>query len=145
MAVLIPATYVSDLGLRLSLYRRLGELGSAQEVEGFAAELIDRFGDMPPETQNLLEVIKLKIEAKAAGVHKVEVGPKGALISFWENTFAKPEALMAWVKKNEGLITIRGDQRLFYRRAFDDEASKVARHCARFNNTKEVGTIAPSP
>ena len=85
---------------------------------------------MPPETKNLMEVIKLKIEAKAAGVHKVEVGPKGALLSFWQNTFAKPDTLMAWIKKNAGLITIRGDQRLFYRRAFDDEAQKIP-HIAR--------------
>ena len=125
MPVLIPQSYVADLGLRLSLYRRLGDLETTQEVEGFAAELIDRFGKMPDETKNLLEVIKLKIDAKAAGVHKVEVGPKGALLTFWQNSFAVPDALMAWVKKNDGLITIRPDQRLFYRRAFEGEAEKL--------------------
>lgn len=125
MSVLIPQAYVSDLGLRLSLYRRLGELRSGHEVEGFAAELIDRFGKMPNETMNLIEVVKLKILAKSANVHKVEVGPKGGLLTFWQNNFPKPDALMDWCKKNEGLITIRPDQRLFYRRAFGDEESKL--------------------
>ena len=143
MPVLIPEAYVCDLGLRLSLYRRLGELTSTAEVESFAAELIDRFGPLPAETKNLLEVIKLKIAAKAAGVHKVEVGPRGALLTFWQNRFAAPEALLAWLKKNQGLISRRADQRLFYRRAFEDEASKlptIARllqHLRKLAQTKE--------
>ena len=125
MSVLIPATYVGDLGLRLALYRRLGALETDQDREGFAAELIDRFGALPPETENLLAVIGLKILAKAAGVHKVEVGPKGAVLTFWQNAFAAPEALMDWCQKNAQLITVRADQRLFYRHAFDADASKV--------------------
>ncbi|MBA2466045.1 MAG: transcription-repair coupling factor, partial [Sphingomonas sp.] len=50
--ILIPETYVPDLDLRMGLYRRLGELEDRRAVDEFAAELIDRFGDLPEETQN---------------------------------------------------------------------------------------------
>ena len=49
--ILIPEAYVPDLDLRMGLYRRLNELGGAPEIEGFAAELIDRFGPVPAEAE----------------------------------------------------------------------------------------------
>ena len=64
--ILIPEAYVPDLDLRMGLYRRLGELEDRQGVEAFAAELIDRFGKLPPETQNLLQIVETKINCRKA-------------------------------------------------------------------------------
>ena len=64
--ILIPEAYVPDLDLRMGLYRRLGELDDRQGVEAFAAELIDRFGKLPSETQNLLQIVETKINCKKA-------------------------------------------------------------------------------
>ncbi|MEM7296157.1 MAG: transcription-repair coupling factor, partial [Pseudomonadota bacterium] len=55
--VLIPETYVPDLDVRLGLYRRLSGLQTKVELEGFAAELIDRFGQVPKEVNTLLLVV----------------------------------------------------------------------------------------
>ena len=66
--ILIPETYVLDLDLRMGLYRRLGELDERQDVEAFAAELIDRFGPLPQETQNLLQIVETKNQLPQ-GVH----------------------------------------------------------------------------
>ena len=41
---MIPEHYVEDLSLRLGLYKRLAGLGTEREIEGFAAEMVDRFG-----------------------------------------------------------------------------------------------------
>src|SRR5205807_1690056 len=60
MPVLIPETYVADLGVRLGLYRRIAQLASRRERDAFAAELIDRFGPLPPEVENLLQIIAIK-------------------------------------------------------------------------------------
>ncbi len=60
MSVRIPESYVADLNLRLGLYRRLSRLVDGAEIEAFAAELIDRFGPLPVEVENLLEVIAIK-------------------------------------------------------------------------------------
>jgi transcription-repair coupling factor (superfamily II helicase) len=88
--ILIPEAYVPDLDLRMGLYRRLGELADRQEVEGFAAELIDRFGKIPSETQNLLNVetkINCKSDDRQAGR-----GVKGAVITFaqWVPDLERP-------------------------------------------------------
>src|SRR5690348_18509875 len=78
--VLIPETYVSDLNVRLGLYRRIAALVDRREIEAFAAELIDRFGPLPGEVENLLEIIAIKRLCRDAGVAKVEAGPQGALL-----------------------------------------------------------------
>jgi transcription-repair coupling factor (superfamily II helicase) len=85
--ILIPDDYVPDLDLRMSLYRRLNELEKPDEIEGFAAELIDRFGKLPAETENLLKIIEVKLNCRKACIAKLDVGPKGALVHFFNDVF----------------------------------------------------------
>src|SRR4029453_3524217 len=59
-AGLIPGHYVPDLNVRLSLYRRLSEAEKSADREALAAELIDRFGPLPPEAGQLLKVVAIK-------------------------------------------------------------------------------------
>ncbi len=125
MAVLIPETYVADLPVRLALYRRLGTLMSRAEVEGFAAELIDRFGPLPPEVQNLLETVAIKILCKAAGIEKVDAGPKGAVLAFRHNTFANPAGLVDFIGKQLGTIKLRPDHRLVIQRPWDEPGLRL--------------------
>ncbi len=115
-AILIPEDYITDLNLRMSLYKRLGDLESREEIDGFAAELIDRFGKLPDEVKNLLQVIETKINCKAANIDKIEAGPKGALISFHEGQFARPEKLINFLQKNAAIVKLRPDQKLFISR-----------------------------
>src|SRR3954469_13309411 len=86
--VLIPEDYVADLGVRLGLYRRIAQLASRRERDAFAAELIDRFGPLPAEVENLLQIIAIKRDCQEAGVERVEAGPKGAVIALRGNRFA---------------------------------------------------------
>jgi len=125
MAVLIPDSYVADLPVRLALYRRLGTLESRDEVEGFAAELIDRFGALPQEVQNLLETVAIKLLCKAAGVEKVDAGPKGAVLSFRHNKFANPAALVAFIQGQLGTVKLRPDHRLVVARPWDDAEKRL--------------------
>ena len=81
-AALIPAGYIEDLDLRLTMYRRLASLEEAADVEAFAAELIDRFGPLPDETEQLLKLIGIKQLCRQAGVAKVDAGPKGMVLAF---------------------------------------------------------------
>src|SRR5687767_3321061 len=85
--ILISDQYVPDLDLRMGLYRRMNELETPAEIEPFAAEMIDRFGKLPPETDNLLKVIEMKLNCRAAHVAKLDVGPKGALVHFHMDHF----------------------------------------------------------
>ncbi|SFI89238.1 transcription-repair coupling factor [Jannaschia pohangensis] len=108
--VLIPEDYVPDLDTRLGLYRRLSGLDRKVELEGFAAELIDRFGKLPPEVNVLLRVVRIKALCKAAGIEKLNVGDKGATVAFHQNRFARPEGLVDFIKGAKGAAKIKGDK-----------------------------------
>ncbi|HEX2624919.1 MAG TPA: TRCF domain-containing protein, partial [Sphingomicrobium sp.] len=110
--ILIPEAYVPDLDLRMGLYRRLGELDSRQEVEEFAAEMIDRFGALPQETQNLLQIVETKINCRKACIAKLDVGAKGAVVTFAEGGFPDLAGLLAYVDRLKGAAKLRPDSKL---------------------------------
>ncbi|MCI5050435.1 MAG: transcription-repair coupling factor [Rickettsiales bacterium] len=111
-SALIPESYVEDLSLRLSLYRRLAKLNDHSEIDSFAAELIDRFGPLPDEMKELLNILRIKQLCKQAGVERIDTGPKGAVFTFRNNSFAKPEALLAHITQNPKAFKLRHDQKL---------------------------------
>jgi transcription-repair coupling factor (superfamily II helicase) len=96
--VLIPEDYVPDLDLRLGLYRRLSALTTKVELEGFAAELIDRFGPVPKEVNTLLLVVRIKAMCKRAGISRLDGGPKGATVQFHNDRFSNPAGLVDFIK-----------------------------------------------
>ena len=112
LPVLIPEAYVPDLPVRLGLYRRVGTLGNDGESEALAAELVDRFGKIPVEVENLLAVVAIKRLCRAAGVDKLDVGPKGMVLSFRGNAFANPGALIAWLTRQGTAVKLRPDHKL---------------------------------
>ena len=125
MPILIPESYVEDLNLRLSLYRRLAGLDTASAIEAFAAEMIDRFGPLPNEVDNLLQVITIKQYCRHAHIEKLDAGPKGAVISFHNNSFARPEALIQFIQDEPGRISLRPDHRLVVRRDWEAEHTRL--------------------
>jgi transcription-repair coupling factor (superfamily II helicase) len=112
LPVLIPETYVRDLPVRLGLYRRIGALTSDAESEALAAELVDRFGAMPEEVENLLQVVHLKRACREAGVEKLEAGPKGMVLQFRGNAFRNPAGLVQWLGTRKGAVKLRPDHKL---------------------------------
>ncbi len=112
LPVLIPETYVPDLPVRLGLYRRIGTLASDAEQEAMAAELVDRFGPLPSEVENLLAVVSLKRACREAGVERLEAGPKGLVLSFRGNHFRNPGGLAAWLATQRGGIRLRPDHKI---------------------------------
>ncbi|WP_297772442.1 transcription-repair coupling factor [uncultured Roseovarius sp.] len=122
--VLIPETYVPDLDVRLGLYRRLSGLESKVEMEGFAAELIDRFGKLPREVNMLMLVVRIKAMCKRAGIAKLDGGPKGATIQFHNDKFASPQGLVAFINDQKGLAKVR-DNKIVVRRDWKGEADRI--------------------
>ena len=123
--ILIPETYVADLSLRLNLYRRIAALVEPAEIDGFAAEAIDRFGPLPAEVENLLQVVTLKKLCRDAGVEKLDAGPKGAVISFRDNSFANPGALIEFITSQVGTVKLRTDHKLIYQRDWADDQQRL--------------------
>ncbi|PPC86504.1 MAG: transcription-repair coupling factor [Hyphomicrobium sp.] len=114
-SIMIPESYVADLQLRLGLYRRLSSLEKRSDIDAFAAELVDRFGELPPEVTHLLDVMEIKGLCRIASIAKVDAGPKGGVITLYKNTFANPEGLIGFVQQSRGTLKVQPDQRLVFR------------------------------
>ena len=117
LEVRIPEEYVTDLTVRLSLYRRIANLDIAAEADGLIAELVDRFGPLPDSVRNLLAVIELKQLCRRVGVERIDVGPKGLSLAFRNNEFSRPEQLVAWIAGKAGEVQLRADHKLVMQRA----------------------------
>lgn len=124
-AVLIPENYVPDLQLRLGLYKRLSKVEDPSELEGFAAELVDRFGSLPEEVRYLLEIVRIKTFCRRAGIEQVEAGPKGAVVTFRNNNFSNPEGLLGFVNEWQQSVKIQSDHKLLYRVDWDTPEARL--------------------
>ena len=102
----------------MSLYRRLADLDTAQEIDAFGAELIDRFGPIPEEVDHLLKIVFVKGMCRKANIEKLDAGPKGVVIHFRNKEFENPGALITWIGEQGSLAKIRPDQSIVLQRDY---------------------------
>lgn len=124
-AVLIPETYVADLDVRMALYRRLGDITDAEDIDAFAAELVDRFGPMPAEVDHLLKIVTIKGVCRRAGIAKIDAGPKGAVIAFRNDQFANVPGLVEFIAQSPYDVKLRPDQKFVYRQTWPDDKARL--------------------
>ena len=113
-AALMPESWIGDVDLRLAMYRRLASLNEPEEIDSFAAELVDRFGKLPAETENLLSIIAVKQLCKKANVAKLDAGPKGIVLSLHQNKFPQPERLIGMIADSKGKMKVRPDHKILF-------------------------------
>lgn len=123
--IMIPESYVKDLGVRLGLYKRIGTLKTKEDIIDMKAELVDRFGEIPEEVNNLLDTIEIKQMCQEANISKVEAGAKGVLIAFHNNVFQAAGKLIDLVNRSFGVLKIRPDQRLLIEGDFSDYQKRI--------------------
>ncbi len=124
-AVLIPESYVTDLNVRLALYRRLSELETREDIDEFGAELIDRFGTLPEEVEHLLQIVSIKSLCRAANVERIDAGTKGLVLNFRKDTFPNPAGLVEFISNSLTRVKLRPDHRLVYSRGSDEPAERL--------------------
>ncbi len=124
-SILIPETYVTDLQLRLGLYRRLSGLEDRADIDSFAAELVDRFGALPVEVKHLLDVMEIKGFCRQAGIAKVDAGPKGAVVTFRKGAFVNATGLVDFIQKSRGLLKLQPDQKLVFKADWDKAEQRL--------------------
>ena len=125
-AVMIPEGYVPDLHLRLALYRRLADLDSTEEIDAFAAEMIDRFGPLPQEVEHLMKIVFIKSLCKKANVEKLDAGPKGVVIHFRKREFANPAGLVGYIAEQGSMAKIRPDQSVVFIRDWPNAEKRLS-------------------
>jgi len=126
MPVLIPEDFVTDLSVRLSLYRRLADLETEEEIENFGAELRDRFGPLPDEVRYLFKIAAIKAYCRRANVEKLDAGPKGAVITFRDNSFAHPEKLVFFIRQHGQAAKVRPDMKVVFLQDWDTPEDRLA-------------------
>src|SRR5204862_3503398 len=111
----IPEDYVPEVNQRLALYKRLAGATGDPEIEDIRAELVDRFGALPEPARRLLDIVRIRVAARALRVEKIEAGEGRALITFAATTRLDPARLVHAIHDSRG--------RLKMKREFTIEAS----------------------
>ncbi len=137
--IMIPEAYVPDLDLRMGLYRRLGDLEDRPAIDAFAAELIDRFGALPPETANLMKIVEVKLNCRQAMVAKLDIGAKGAVVTFADSGFPDLAGLLGYIDRLKGSAKLRPDSKMTVSR---DWSSPEARLNGAIQLSRGLGRVA---
>ena len=123
--MMLPESYVTDLQVRLGLYRRLATLKVREDIDSFADELVDRFGPLPGEVEHLLDVVEIKALCFRAGIAQIDAGPKGASIAFRKGQFANAKGLVTFIQASRGLLRLMPDQKLVFRAEWERPAERL--------------------
>jgi len=96
---LLPDSYCGDVHTRLNLYKRLAMAERAEQLEALLEEITDRFGKLPPQGQTLFDTHRLRVQARACGVLKVDAGPRLMTITFKPNPPFDASRIITLVQK----------------------------------------------
>jgi len=99
--ILFPDDYVNSVTERLSLYEKLSDLTSEDELIAFENEIIDRFGEIPTQVEDLLDSVRIKWLAKKLGLEKIILKQKrmiGYFVSDQQSEFYQTEAFTKTLK-----------------------------------------------
>jgi transcription-repair coupling factor (superfamily II helicase) len=117
---LLPESYVGEIGVRLSLYKRLSSASDEAEVADIAAEMEDRFGAAPTEARRLVELMRLKVELRRFRALGCEAAARGVTLHLRDDTPLDPEKVTRLVAGKKSLYKMTPDMRLT-RRAGEGE------------------------
>ena len=110
VAIMIPESYIPDMQVRLTLYRRIAQLDKDEELIELQAEIEDRFGSIPKQLTALFWTLRLKVAAKSAGVEELDLGKQLGL-RFYKNKFDNLKGLVALIE-SLGTARLMSDHRL---------------------------------
>ncbi len=125
---LLPDDYCADVHERLTLYKRLANADTAEELQELQEELIDRFGELPPQTRALVETHKLRLLARPLAIAKIDAGPHAIQLQFLP--FGKdappfdPARIIALLQTDRS-FKLAGPEKLSWKRDSPDLAERV--------------------
>ena len=99
--ILFPDDYINSVTERLSLYNKLGALEVESELQIFETEIIDRFGEVPSQVEDLLNSVRIKWLSKKLGLEKIILKKKrliGYFVSNQQSDFYQTEAFSRILK-----------------------------------------------
>lgn len=112
LPALIPEDYLPDVFMRLTLYKRIANCKTPEALNELKVEMIDRFGLLPPQVNNLCRLTELRWQAEALGITRIDVGKEYGRITFSEKTAVDPLKLVLLVQRESHRYQLQGGQTL---------------------------------
>jgi transcription-repair coupling factor (superfamily II helicase) len=131
LPALIPADYLPDVNMRLTLYKRLADCKTQSDLDEMQVEMIDRFGLLPEPVKSLFQITELKQTGEKLGLRKIEVGPNGGRLQFTPATMVEPLTIIKMVQSQPDRFRLQNNDQLSFTMALDDPA-------ARFQAVSEI-------
>jgi transcription-repair coupling factor (superfamily II helicase) len=120
----LPEAYVSDVHVRLVLYKRIAAAADNAALDELTAELVDRFGELPGAAQNLLRIARLKLRALALGVRRLDLGAHGGYVLFEEHNRIDTAAVIRMIQRGGREYRLEGPLKLRVARALATEGAR---------------------
>jgi transcription-repair coupling factor (superfamily II helicase) len=116
---LLPDAYCGDVHTRLSLYKRLATADKLEKIDALLEEIVDRFGKPPPQARTLLDVHRLRVQARPYGIVKIDASPAVLQIQFRPNPPVDAARIIELVQKHRH-IKLAGNEKLRIEKALPD-------------------------
>ena len=121
---LIPEMYINDINQRLIMYKKIANSEDADSLDNIVIELINRFGNLPKEVYNLIDVTKMKIKYSKIGIKKLTVSKNALRISFQKDAKVNNEKLLNFINNSQNNVSFTKDNILIYKKHFDSIRDK---------------------
>jgi transcription-repair coupling factor (superfamily II helicase) len=138
ISLLIPEDYISDLGLRMSFYKKIATISNVENEEKIINEMSDRFGKIPPEVFDLVKISNLKHSCKELGIERLETLKDGVTITFKNNSFKNTDKLLAMIFASKNKIKIHNGSRVLFLGHLRSKEEKFALAFSAIKRLKEV-------
>jgi transcription-repair coupling factor (superfamily II helicase) len=102
----IPEAYIGDVSLRLAAYKEISSAGDEAAIDQIADDLRDRYGELPEPAASLLEIMKVKVRARAAQVSRIDGGDDSVSVTFSEHARVSPDLVMRMIKRSGGTVRL---------------------------------------
>jgi transcription-repair coupling factor (superfamily II helicase) len=120
----VPETYIADVHVRLSLYKRIAAAESNEALDELNTEMFDRFGPLPAAAQSLLKIAGLKLLARSIGVRRLDIGPQGGSVTFEERNSIDPGTVVRMVQKGARDYRLEGPLKMRLTRQLPTEEQR---------------------
>ena len=124
-SALFPESYIGDVNTRLTLYKRLGQCESGEDIDELRGEVMDRFGDLPEVAATLFDVHRVRVLAAPLRLERIEAGSRGIRIKFGRQARIDPARLLRLIQSRPRDYKLDGDRQLDYNRPLEDMPARL--------------------
>lgn len=122
---LIPEDYLPDINARLTLYKRIASAKDDSELDELEVEMIDRFGLLPDFAKNLMQITRLRLQARFLKIRKIDVNAAGGRIDFYPNPPINAIQLIEWIQKDARHYKMEGPDRLRFTFPLEEKPARI--------------------